>query len=68
MHRSSDPRRAGDSANQARALAYGEEGKRDARTRRFWPTVAIVATYKYVSEGVRILGRAYTTYDDRSPQ
>jgi hypothetical protein len=33
------------------------------KTRR-WPVVAIAATYRYLSEGVRILGEAHSTYDD----
>jgi hypothetical protein len=33
-----------------------------------WPTVAITATYRYLSEGVRTLGEGYSTYNDRNPQ
>jgi hypothetical protein len=32
------------------------------------PVAAIAASYRYLSEGVRILGKAYTTYDDRNAQ
>ena len=32
------------------------------------PVVFIVATCKYLSEGVRILGEGYSSYDDRNPQ
>jgi hypothetical protein len=28
----------------------------------------VVATYKYLAQGVRILGEAYSTYDDRDTQ
>jgi hypothetical protein len=33
-----------------------------------WPAEVICATYKYLSEGVRTLGEAYSTYDDRDVQ
>jgi hypothetical protein len=32
------------------------------------PVVFIVAVCKYLSEGVRILGEGYSSYDDRNPQ
>ena len=32
------------------------------------PVTIIAATYKYLSEGVRILGEGYSSYDDRNPQ
>jgi hypothetical protein len=32
------------------------------------PAAVISATYKYLSEGVRILGEGYSSYDDRNPQ
>lgn len=32
------------------------------------PVALIAATYKYLSEGVRILGEGYSSYDDRNPQ
>ena len=31
-----------------------------------WSLFAIAVVYGYLSEGVRILGRAYSTYDDGS--
>jgi hypothetical protein len=33
-----------------------------------WPVAALAAGYRYLSEGVRILGKAYSTYDDRNNQ
>jgi hypothetical protein len=33
-----------------------------------WPVAAIAASYRYLSDGVRILGKAYSTYDDRNSQ
>ncbi len=33
-----------------------------------WSAVVILATYRYLTEGVRVLGEAYTTYDDHGPQ
>jgi hypothetical protein len=33
-----------------------------------WPAKAISATYKYLSQGVRLLGESYATYDDRNIQ
>ena len=33
-----------------------------------WPADAVAATYKYLSDGVRILAEAYSTHDDRNIQ
>ena len=33
-----------------------------------WLAAAIAASYRYLSDGVRILGKAYSTYDDRNSQ
>jgi hypothetical protein len=32
------------------------------------PVAVIAAIFKYLSEGVRILGEGYSSYDDRNPQ
>jgi hypothetical protein len=40
------------------------ESKKTSR----WPTVAFAASYRFLSEGVRVLGEGYSIYDDRSPQ
>jgi hypothetical protein len=40
----------------------------DNKWRRSWPAKAVIATYHYLSNGVRILGEAYSTYDDRNIQ
>lgn len=33
-----------------------------------FPLIIITETYKYFSDGVQILGQAYSTYDDRNAQ
>jgi hypothetical protein len=33
-----------------------------------WLVAAVAATYRYLSEGVRDLGKTYSTYDDRNIQ
>jgi hypothetical protein len=33
-----------------------------------WPIVGIAATCRYLSEGIRVLGQSYSTYDDRGLQ
>ena len=35
---------------------------------RRWPIVVIIATFRYLLEGVRILGQSYSVHDDRSSQ
>jgi hypothetical protein len=40
----------------------------DGETIRRWPIVVITATWKYLSEGIRVLGQSYSIYDDRSSQ
>ncbi len=64
-----------DRVNRGTPRASQTEVNESEQDRRFrikrkqqWPAVAIVATHRYLSEGVRILGEAYTTYDDRGPQ
>jgi hypothetical protein len=42
--------------------------KTESKKMSRWPTVAIVSTYRYLSEGVRLLGEAYSGYDDRNSQ
>ena len=37
----------------------------DGETIRRWPIVVVIAaTCKYLSEGIRVLGQSYSTYDD----
>ena len=55
-------------ARQAHAEASGQDKMHDLEQKPPRPPIVIAATYKYLSEGIRTLGRAYTTYDDRSPQ
>jgi len=45
-----------------------ENKQTESKKKSRWHTVAFAATYRYVSEGVRVLGDGYSTYDDRSPQ
>jgi hypothetical protein len=40
----------------------------DGETIRRWPIVVITATWKYLSEGIRVLGQSYSIYDDRGSQ
>ncbi len=55
-------------AVQARAK-HSEQTRNDEINRTLhWPAVVIVATCRYLSEGIRILGQGYSTYDDRDPQ
>ena len=45
-----------------------EDEKMESKKVGRLPAAVIAATYKYLSEGVRILGEAYSSYDDRNPQ
>ncbi len=40
----------------------------DREAIRRWPIIVIAATCKYFSEGIRVLGQSYSTYDDRGSQ
>jgi len=40
----------------------------DGETIRRWPILVITATWKYLSEGVLVLGQSYSIYDDRGSQ
>jgi hypothetical protein len=40
----------------------------DGEAIRRWPIVVIAATCKYLSDGIRVLGQSYSTYDDRGTQ
>ena len=44
----------------------GEHWPTESVKRRPWPVKAIVATYRHLAEGVRLLGEAYAAYDDRN--
>jgi hypothetical protein len=51
------------------AIEKIEENKPpDNKWKRSWPAKAVIATYHYLSNGIRILGEAYGTYDDRNIQ
>jgi hypothetical protein len=43
-----------------------EKQQNESSKKHRWPVAAIAASYKYLSDGVRILGKAYSTYDDRN--
>jgi hypothetical protein len=49
-----------------------EQGAEIVRTegekKQQWPAKAVAATCKYLSEGVRTLAQAYSTYDKRDIQ
>jgi hypothetical protein len=40
----------------------------EERQTRRWPIAVMTATYRYLSEGVRILGKSHSVYDEHSPQ
>jgi hypothetical protein len=43
-----------------------ENDRTEAKQSRRWPIAAMTATYRYLSEGVRTLGKSYSVYDDQS--
>jgi hypothetical protein len=45
-----------------------EKQRNESSKKHRWPVAAVAASYRYLSDGVRILGRAYSTYDDRNSQ
>jgi hypothetical protein len=45
-----------------------EDLESEGTRRHRWPAVAIAAIYRYLSKGVRMLGEAYSTYNDRDMQ
>ena len=45
-----------------------ENEMNESKKRGRLPVAVIAATYKYLSEGVRILGEGYSSYDDRNSQ
>jgi hypothetical protein len=45
-----------------------ENEKNESKKRGRLPAAVIAATYKYLSEGVRLLGESYSSYDDRNSQ
>ena len=45
-----------------------EDQRTEEKQPRRWPIVIMTATCKYLSEGVRTLGKSYSVYDDRSSQ
>jgi hypothetical protein len=53
---------------QAPINEYVKDKQVEDKHNRHWPTVAIAVTYAYLSEGIRILGEAYSMYDDRNIQ
>jgi hypothetical protein len=62
-------------SNRSSPPIYGEKISPSTDNRQIestkkhrWPVDALAAGYRYLSEGVRILGKAYSTYDDRNNQ
>ena len=47
---------------------FEEEQRSEGKKKHRWPAVAITATYRYLLEGVRTLGQAYSAYHDRNTQ
>ena len=45
-----------------------ENYQNESSKKHRWPLAAITASYMYLSDGVRILGKAYSTYDERNSQ
>jgi hypothetical protein len=56
------------SRRQSTSDPLGQDPRDDIVRNPRWPTAAVIATYRYVLEGVRILGEAHSTYDGRGPQ
>jgi hypothetical protein len=54
-----DPEAIGESIENRRSEAAKKQG---------WTTVVMVATYRYLSEGVRMLGEAYSMHNDRDTE
>ena len=59
--------RSGPPARQAKTKQPDQERRDAFDIMRHWPAFVIVQTYRYLSEGARVLGKAYTTYDDLGP-
>ena len=43
-----------------------ENLKNESSKEHRWLPAAIATSYRYLSDGVRIIGKAYSTYDDRN--
>jgi hypothetical protein len=54
--------------NPAKISPSIENRQIESTKKHRWPVAAIAATYRYLSDGVRILGEAYSTYDDCNKQ
>ena len=62
------PNRSSPSVHRAEISPLTENQQNESSKKHRWPVAAIAASYKYLSDGVRILGKAYSTYDDRNSQ
>jgi hypothetical protein len=47
-------------------LSRLEKQEAEVKEKRLWSTITTTATYRYLVEGIRILGRAYSTNHDPS--
>ena len=59
---------SGPPVHRAKIGPRTEKQQNESSKKHRWPVAAIAASYRYLSDGVRILGRAYSTYDDRNSQ
>ena len=62
------PSRGDPPVRQTKTRPFNQDRKDEVARSQNWSAVVILATCRYLSEGVRVLGEAYTTYDDRGPQ
>ena len=54
--------------HRAKISPRTENQQNESSKEHWWPVAAIAASYRYLSDGVRVLGKAYSTYDDRNSQ
>jgi hypothetical protein len=45
-----------------------EVERTEEKPTRRWPSIVMTATYRYLSDGIRVLGKSYSVYDDRGSQ
>ena len=62
------PNRSSPPVDRAKISPRNENQQNESSKKHRWPVAAIAASYRYLLDGVRILGKAYSTYDDRNGQ
>jgi hypothetical protein len=60
--------RSGPLVHRAKISPRTENQQNEGSQKHRWLVAAIAASYRYLSDGVRILEKAYSTYDDRNSQ